>query len=161
MSPDIQSNLLVFLSNEKESELNKFMGNLNKKHRAIKFEFTYSKTSITFLDTKIYKNQNGILRTIIYRKPNNRRNFSHYDLAHWKSLKDSIPFSQTVRIKQICFETSELIKNVTDLKDAFIKRRCEPELLGYHFERTMRGELKVLLQTKPATQENILLVVTV
>ena len=41
----------------------KFIDNINKKHPTIKFEFTYSRTSITFLGTKVYKNENGTLCT--------------------------------------------------------------------------------------------------
>ena len=78
--------------------------NRNKKQPSKKFEFTYSKTSITFLDTKIYKNQNGILCTTIYRKPNDSHNFLHYDPLHSKSLKDAVPFSQSLRIRRICSE---------------------------------------------------------
>ena len=106
----------------RELELNEFIGNVNKKDPAIKFEFTYSKTSITFLDTNVFKNQNGILCTTIYRKPNDCRNFLHYGSAHHKSLKDSTSFGQALCIKQICFETSELIKHFKDLKDSFIKK---------------------------------------
>ena len=36
------------LLNGTESELTKFMDNLNQKHPTTKFEFTYFKTSITF-----------------------------------------------------------------------------------------------------------------
>ena len=68
----------IFLWNGTESELIKFTDNLNQKHHTIKFEFTYSRTSITFLDTKIYKNENGTLRIAIYRKPSDRRNFLHF-----------------------------------------------------------------------------------
>ena len=50
------------------------MDNLNKKHTTIKFAFTFSRTSITFLDTKVYKNENRTLGTTIYRKPSDRRN---------------------------------------------------------------------------------------
>ena len=48
------------------------------------------------------------LYTSIYRKSNDCCNFLQYDSAHAKSLKDSIPFSQVLHIKQICTETSEL-----------------------------------------------------
>ena len=47
-----------------ESELIKFIDNLNQKHPTIKFEFTYFRTSITFLDTKLYNNENGTLLSI-------------------------------------------------------------------------------------------------
>ena len=57
---------IFFLWNGKESELIEFKGSLNIKQTIIKPEFTHSKTSITFLDTKIYKNQNEILYTTMY-----------------------------------------------------------------------------------------------
>ena len=58
------------LCNGTKSELIELTVNPNKKHPTIKVEFTYSKTSITSLDTNIYKNQNGILCTTVYRKSN-------------------------------------------------------------------------------------------
>ena len=118
-------------------KLNWYVIFFNKRYPTIKFEFTYSKTSITFLNTKIYKNQNWIRCTTIYRKPNDCRNIFHFDLAHPKSLKDNIPFSQPLPIKRICSETSKVIRHFKDLKDAFIKRSYKPELLDYHFKRAI------------------------
>ena len=92
----------------------KFIDNLNQKHPTIKFEFTYSRTSITFLDTKAYKNENGALCTTIYRKPSDRRKCLHYKSVHPKVLKDSIPYSKALHLKQTCSERSELIKHLKD-----------------------------------------------
>ena len=64
---------LFFVWNGTESELIKFIHNLNQKHPTIKFEFTYSRNSITFLDTKVYKNEIETLCTIAYRIPSDRR----------------------------------------------------------------------------------------
>ena len=86
--------------NGTESQLIKFIDNLNQKHPTIKFEFTYSRIIIT----KVYKNENRTLCTNIYRKPIDRCNFLHYK-SHPKALKDSIPCSQVVRIKGISPET--------------------------------------------------------
>ena len=88
--------MIFFLWNETESELIKFRDNLNQKHPTIKFEFTYSRTSITFLEFKKYKNENGTLCTT-YGKLGDRHNFLHYILAHPKELKDSIPYSQAYK----------------------------------------------------------------
>ena len=46
---------IFFLWNGTESELIKFIY-LSQKHPTIKSEFTYSRASITFLDTKVHKN---------------------------------------------------------------------------------------------------------
>ena len=89
---------IVLLWNGTESELIKFIDNLNIKYPAIKFEFTYSGTSISFLVTKVYKNENGTLCNTIYRKPSDYRNLLHFQSVHPKALKDSIPYSQALRI---------------------------------------------------------------
>ena len=128
---------IFFLWNGTECELMKFIHNLNQNHSTIKFEFTYSRTSITFLDTKVYKNENGTLCTTIYRKPSDRRNFLNYKLEHLKALKNSIPYSQALRIKRICSKTSEVIKGLKDNKDAFEKRDYQSKILDHHFERAI------------------------
>ena len=151
---------VFFLWNGTESELIKFIPHLNQKHPTIKFEFTYFRTRITFLDTKVCKNENGTLCTTIYRKPSDRRNILHYKSLHPKSLKDSIPYSQALRIKRICSETSEVIMYLKDLKDAFIKRGYQSKILEHHFARAMSIDRKILLENKekPSTQGNLLLV---
>ena len=72
------------LWNGRESELITFIHNLNQKHTKIKFKFTYSRTSTTLLDTKVYKNENETLSTTI-RKPSARRNSLHYKSAQPKA----------------------------------------------------------------------------
>ena len=77
----------------------RFIGNFNKKHLTIKFESTYSKSSITVLDTKIYKNRNGIFCSTINRKSIDRRNFAQYDLAHPKKLERQYTIQSSVIYK--------------------------------------------------------------
>ena len=137
--------------NGTESELMKFIDNLNKKHPTINFEFTYFRTNITFLDTKVYKYKNATLCTTIYKKPSDRRNFFHYKSAHLKALKDSIPYRQALHRKKICSETSEVIKRLKDLKDTFIKRGSQSKILARHFERAMNVDQNILLENKEKT----------
>ena len=78
---------IFFLWNGTEFELIKFIDNLNQKHPTIKFEFTYFRTSIIFLDTKVFKSENGKLCTFIYRKPSDRRNSC---TINWRTQKHTI-----------------------------------------------------------------------
>ena len=130
---------IFFLWTGTESEL---------KNPTMKFEFTYSRTSITLLDAKVFKNKNGTLCTTIHRKPSGRRNCLHYKSAHPKALKDSLPYSQALCIRRICSETSEAIKHLKDLKDAFIIWRYESKILHHHFKRAMSVDRKILLENK-------------
>ena len=77
-------------------------------------------------------------------------------------MKDSIPYSQALHIKRICSETSEVIKNLKDLKDAFIRRGYHSKILDHHFERAMNVDRKMLLENKEktSTQGNLPLVLT-
>ena len=52
-----------------EAKLLDFITKLNSRHPTMKFDFKYSKSSIKFLDTKIYKNkERDKLLTTIYQK---------------------------------------------------------------------------------------------
>ena len=63
-------------------------------------------------------------------------------------MKDSIPYSQTLRKKRICSEKSEVIKHLKDLKDAFIKRGYQSKILDHYIERAMNVDRKILLENK-------------
>ena len=71
----------MFFWNETAMQLQEFIKKLRNRHPKIKFDFQFSKTSIEFLDTSVYKNkeQNKLLTTV-YIKPTNWRNFLHYIL---------------------------------------------------------------------------------
>ena len=79
------------------------MSDLNKKHPSIKFEFRYSQTKVQYLDVLIYKDQNNMLQTTIYRKQIDRQNYLEARSEHPKLLKDSIPYSQALHIKHLFF----------------------------------------------------------
>ena len=81
-----------------KNELDQFFKDLNEKHPSIKFDYKASKNCIVFLETEIYLH-NGKLHTKIYRKETDRQHFLHIKSEHPKSLKDSLPCSQAIRIK--------------------------------------------------------------
>ena len=67
-----------------------------------------------------------------------------------------------MQIKRKCSETSGVINNLKDLKDAFIKRGYHSETLDHHFERAMNLDRKILLENKdkPSIQWNLQLGLT-
>ena len=81
---------------------------------------------------------------------------------HPNALKDSIPYSQTLGIKRICSETSEVIKYLKDLEDAFIKTGYQSKIQGHNNERAMSVDQKILLENKekPSTHGKLALVHT-
>ena len=56
----------------------------------------------------------------------------------------SIPYSQVLRVKRICSETSEVIKHFKDRKDAFIMRDYQFKIPDHHLEKAMNVDRKIL-----------------
>ena len=60
----------------------------------------------------------------------------------------SIPYSQALRLKKICAETSELLKNLQVLKESFINRGFKEKFLDTEFQRLSEIERDPLLTPK-------------
>ena len=111
---------LLMIWTGSEQELLDFMSDLNKKHPSIKFQFKYSQAKIEFLDVLVYKDHNK-LQTTIYRKQMDQQNYLDARSEHLKLLKDSIPCSQALRIKQICSSQQEFLSHTAKMINHFQK----------------------------------------
>ena len=81
----------------------------------IKYTFTYSKQTVTFLDVKIYLSKNRKLKTKLYRKPTDCMTLLHFHSHHPLSYKESIIYSQTLRYNMIISEDHILQKEFNNL----------------------------------------------
>ena len=97
------------------------MSDLNKKRPSIKFEVKYSQTKIEFLDVLVYKDHDNMLQTTIYRKQTDRQNYLDARSEHPKLLRDSIPYSQALRIKRICSSQQEFLNHTPKMINKFQK----------------------------------------
>ena len=122
---------IFFIWTGTKKQLTNCWNNLNKKHNSIKFEYKISQTCITFLDTKAsIQNKKFTKVTKIYRKSTDRQNLLHIDSEHPKSLKDNIPYSQALRIKQICITPNDFNYYCEELKQRFVGQGDKPELIN-------------------------------
>ena len=81
--------------------LKSFLKHMNSVHPTIKFTAKYSKHEVNFLDTTVKKHQNGSLSTDVYQKPTDNPAYLHKKSAHDHKLKQSIPYSQALRLRRI------------------------------------------------------------
>ena len=107
---------IFFIWTEGEESLEKLLEDLNKFHPNLKFTYEKSKEKINFLDVVI-KIKEGRIITDLYCKPADDHQYLHYDSCHADHIKRSIIFSQTLRLKRICSEKSDLNKT---LKHGFV-----------------------------------------
>ena len=80
------------------------------------------------------------------RKPTNQQTYLHAQSNYPKSLKDSISYSQTLRIKTICSTTSEFNKNFEIITKKFKERGYPQNLVNEQVNKLKimkRNQLKV------------------
>ena len=107
-------------------ELYSFLEALNNVHESIKFTTNISQTQVNFLDNSIYKDANGNIRTGLYTKPTDAHLYLHYTSYHPKHQKNSIPYSQAIRLRRIC-STSELLQEATQQLSTNLQQRGYPK----------------------------------
>ena len=87
-----------------------------------------SKDSVCFLDT-IVKIVDNRIETDLYSKPTDAHNYLLYNSAHPRNCKDSIPYSQFLRIRRICTKTEDYDKHVIEYCTHFQRRGYPTPLL--------------------------------
>ena len=97
-----------------ETDLLNFLNYLNNVHCSIKFTWEYSKKNIVFLDLQTFV-ENGNILTTLYEKPTNNHGYLSYDSCHPENTKNSIPYSQFLRIRRNCSKWHDFAINAIRL----------------------------------------------
>ncbi|CAJ0952754.1 unnamed protein product [Ranitomeya imitator] len=118
-----------------ETDLTSFIQLLNNNTLNIKLTCKYSQTNIDFLDTKIFKGEDGLLHTEVFRKDTSVNSVLHAASSHPRPLKDSIPYGQFLRTKRICSTESSFQTQSSELTQRFLQR-------GYSDKIIRRGRFK-------------------
>ena len=121
----------------KKAELMTLIKDLNEKHKTIKFDFQVSPRRIAL------KNQ-----TTLYRKPIDQQAFLHAKAEHPRSLKSSIPYRQALRLKTICYTSTDFDKNCAINKQKFVYRQYKEEVLDEQIKKVDRIERKEIFTCK-------------
>ena len=103
-------------------ELEQFTAHMNSCSTHIKFTTEKSSSEIPFLDTLV-RLDNGHLTTDLYTKPTDSHNYLYYNSSHPQRCKDSIPYSQFLRIRRICSDNKDFDKHVLILSGHFLRRK--------------------------------------
>ena len=127
-----------------EEDLDKFVKHLNNCVETIKFTHEISLTKVAFLDVTVKLNK-GKVETDLYCKPTDSHNYLLYSSAHPQKCKDSIPYSQYVRIRRLCSNLDDFDIHVLTFA-AHLQRRGYPsELIMEAAIKARRLDRKLLL----------------
>ena len=99
-----------------KEELERFIGFVNSFHRALKFTWEISETSVTFLDINISVQDNK-LATSVHYKPTDSHSYLLNSSSHPSHVKDSIPYSQFLRLRRLCSEDSDFNSKCNEMSN--------------------------------------------
>ena len=90
-------------------ELSQVKTAVNSFHPALKYTWEISNTFLAFLDIKL-SIEGNCLCTSVYYKPTDSHSYLLYSSSHPSHVKNSIPYSQLLRLRRLCSEDSFFLK---------------------------------------------------
>jgi hypothetical protein len=130
-----------------ETELRRFLEEINTVHPSIKFDHEYSRKNVNFLDTTV-RVIGKKFATSLYSKPTDRRAYLHSKSYHPDKTKRSIAYSQATRLRRICTDISDFWLHADKLKTDLTNRGYDPNALSREIERAANCDRASLLTYK-------------
>ena len=110
----------------------------------IKFKFDFSYNKVEFLDLEI-SIEEGYLKTNLYIKPSNKQLYLDYNSNHHLQCKQSIPYSQALRVVERCATPTDRQLHLDTLKCKLEDRNYPENLIDKQFERAESKNRKELI----------------
>ena len=88
------------------------------------------KTSIT----------NGVISTDLYIKPTDGHQYLHYKSSHPEHIKNSIPYSQALRLSRICSSEKDFKGHVDRMKEWFLARDYPKNVVNEQINKVVFGK---------------------
>ena len=102
-------------------ELLQFINYICNFNPAIQYTYEISELTINFLDILLRTDGDSIV-TSIYTKPTDSHSYLQYGSSHPSRCKDSIPFSQLLRLRRICSVDSDFREKAAEFCSYFNQR---------------------------------------
>ena len=110
----------------------------------VKFKFEYSLQKVEFLDLEIVI-KDGKLETNLFIKPTNKQLYLDFQSNHPQPCKESIPYSQALRVVERCVTPNNRDCHLSNLKEKLEERNYPPELIDKQFKKAKKRDRKSLI----------------
>ena len=98
-----------------------FINYVNNFHPALQFTWEISETSVSFLDILVSINGNRLTTSVFY-KPTDSHSYLLYSSSYPNHTKQSIPFSQFLRLRRLCSEDEDFQSKSLEMRQFFVQR---------------------------------------
>ncbi len=134
-------------------ELNQFITAVNSFHPALKYTWEISDTSLAFIDIKLSIEGNG-LSTSVHDKPTDSHSYLLYLSSHPSHVKNSIPYSQLLRLPRLCSEDSDFSLKSEEMCHFFDKPGYPASVVQAGHRRAQQIDRRSSLQTSQNENNN-------
>lgn len=114
----------------------------------LKLTITHDQQTVNFLDTSVYKNEDGLINTDIYSKSTDRNSILHFESSHPESVKRAIPKSQFQRVCRIVTDLTIHQNRLQEMEDRFQNRGYPHDLLVTSREEVTHLDTSINRQEK-------------
>ena len=122
-----------------EEQLKLFLRDLNEFHPNLRFTYETSQNSIIFLDLNVSLN-NGAIFNDLHIKPIDGHQFLHYKSYHPSHIKNSIPYSQALRISELCSSHNDFNAYISNLKDWLLAKYYRQKVVSEQIVKVVFGK---------------------
>ena len=155
----IDAIFFIFLGSH--SQLKSLMTFMNTISSTIKYTFTYSKQTVTFLDVQICLSKNIKLKKKLYRKLTDCMTLPHFHSHHPLSCKEGIIYFQAFRCNMIISKDHILQAELNNLTRILFARSYPQHLIIRNIKKALTHSRNYQLsQRSPHTDTNILPIIT-
>ena len=134
-------------------ELDQFITAVNSFHPALKYTWEISYTSFAFLDIKVSVEGNGLCTSVHY-KPTDSHSYLLYSSSHPSHVKNSILYSQFLRLRRLCSEDSDFSLKSEEICECFDKRGYPASGVQVGHHRAQQIDQQSALQTSQKENNN-------
>ena len=121
--------------------------------RRCKYTWKISDTSLAFLDIKLSIEGNGLCTSVHY-KPTDSHSYLLYSSSHPSHVKNSIPYSQLLRLRRLCSEDSDFSLKSEEMCHFFDKRGYPASVVQAGHHRAQQIDRQSALQTSQKENNN-------
>ena len=112
-----------------------------------------SDTSLAFLDVNVSVEGNGLCTSVHY-KPTDSHSYLLYSSSHPSHVKNSIPYSQFLRLRRLCSEDSDFSLKSAEMCEFFGKRGYPAPVVEAGHHRAQQIDRQSALQTSQKENNN-------
>ena len=133
-------------------KLDNFISFFRHHHEALDYTVDIS-TEVSMLDTMI-KVEGNRLVTSLYTKPTDSHSYLLYNSSHPKVCKDSLPYSQFMRIRRICSSEDDFEKKSKEMAKFFVQQKYPKHIVEKQRKKVLNIPRKDILHKETSKEKN-------